>query len=377
MRLLFSTAFLYTNNPTGGIRRFKELSEYMKDQPDVIVCSFDKTDEMQRRGFSHHVHIDEGKTGGLYRLLPSIFKICFTNRKVLNKLRRQHYDKVIVFDESPTTGLLSWGFRHITMLIRKDSIGYERVSFKGNPILREVKLSLLWFWELLCVIGVQRIVTQCEYDRIVIQKRHPILAGLVGRKTAIQINNVNPSWIVSKSLEESVNVELPLHSKFRVCFIGGFNDARKGQDLFLEIAAALLKDKEDIEFVLIGGGRGLEKYKKDYSNPSIIFCGRQTNPLGILRQCDLLIVPSLADSCPNTVMEALYNEVLVLGSKRGGIPEILVDEESLFDFDVDVLKKKILMLKNSTIERDNLRKLQKERKRQLTFNWAEKMTNII
>lgn len=376
MILLFSTACLYTTKPTGGIRRFRELSEYMRNQPDVVVCSFDKSEDMLQRGFPYHVHIDEGKTAGLYRLLPPIFKIFFTNRRVIKQLRKQHFDKVIVFDEAPTTGLITWGFRHITMLIRKDSIGYERVSFKGNAILREIKLKLLWLWELLCVIGVQRIVTQCKYDRNVIQKRHPMLSGFIGSKTTIQINNVNPSWIVSKSEEKAGNVELPLHSKFRVCFIGGFNDARKGQDLFLETAAAIIKEKEDVEFVLIGGGHGLEKYKKAYSDPSIIFCGRLTNPLGVLRQCDLLIVPSLADSCPNTVMEALYNEVPVLGSKRGGIPEILVNEESLFDIDVKELKEKILLLKNSSSKRDKLRKCQEERKKQLTFDWAAKITEI-
>ena len=249
--------------------------------------------------------------------MSPIFRIFFTNRKILKSLRKKDFDKVVVFDEAPTTALIVWGFRHITMLIRKDSIGYERVSFKGNPILRDIKLSLLWFWELLCVIGVQRVVTQCEYDRNVIQKRHPLLSGLIGRKTTIQINNVNPSWIVEKSQDEEKKTSLGEHVRFRVCFIGGFDDSRKGQDFFLKTAKQILQTKEDVDFFLVGGGRSLKEYQKRYAYDQITFCGRMENPLTVLKQCDLLIVPSLADSCPNTVMEALYNDFLVRGSNRG------------------------------------------------------------
>ena len=54
------------------------------------------------------------------------------------------------------------------------------------------------------------------------------------------------------------------------------------------------------------------------------------------------MVPSWSDSCPNTVLEALYNEIAVIGSKAGGIPEILIDKDSLFDLNKVSLKESIL-----------------------------------
>ena len=118
-------------------------------------------------------------------------------------------------------------------------------------------------------------------------------------------------------------------------------------------------------------------YKKRFDHPQIKFLGRMDNPLSVLKECDLLIVPSLADSCPNTVMEALYNDILVLGSKRGGIPEILVDEESLFDFDVNKVAQRVIDLKNNSKSRAVLSKLQRQRKEELTFDWAERIVSLI
>lgn len=81
-----------------------------------------------------------------------------------------------------------------------------------------------------------------------------LLTNQIEKKTAIQIDNVNPSWIVNKSNESIVADSNPSNEDFRVCFIGGLGNPRKGQDLFLAAATELLEDTKDIYFVLIGGG---------------------------------------------------------------------------------------------------------------------------
>ena len=91
----------------------------------------------------------------------------------------------------------------------------------------------------------------------------------------------------------------------------------------------------------------------------------------------MLVVPSLADSCPNTVMEALYNEVPVIGSNAGGIPEILKDESALFELNVCSLKKRILAYKNEEKALLELKERQMQRKEELTFDWAAKILEVI
>ena len=88
-------------------------------------------------------------------------------------------------------------------------------------------------------------------------------------------------------------------------------------------------------------------------------------------------MPSLADSCPNTVLEALLNGVPVIGSKAGGIPEILNFDEALFDVSATDLVKKIELLLSAPLYIEELKSLESKRKEELTFNWAEKIAAII
>ena len=235
----------------------------------------------------------------------------------------------------------------------------------------------LWICESICMIRSKTIVCQCEYDKCQLKRRHKLIANNIEVKTKILINNVNPSWIAANTCNTTDNCSLGEKSRFRVCFIGNFDTPRKGHQLLIDTAIEILKGENDIEFVLVGGGEPLEKYRSQYSNDYIRFVGKLSNPISILKQSDLLVVPSYADSCPNTVMEALYNEVPVVGSKAGGIPEILLAEEALFELNINSLKSSILKYKSSPIDLEHLRKLQKDRKAQLMFNWGEEMMKTI
>ena len=264
-------------------------------------------------------------------------------------------------------------------MIRKDMIGCELVNLQDRWYKSSFKLFYQWVSEAFCLWKAKSVVCQCIYDKNVLMGRHPLLASLIDKKIKILINNVNPSWIISNSEQES---ELPTtvpikSSRFRICFIGGFDDSIKGQDLFLETASELLIQRMDIEFVLIGGGFKLEEYKQMYTHENIFFTGRLKNPIKVLKTSDLLVVPSWSDSCPNTVLEALYNEIAVIGSKAGGIPEILIDKDSLFDLNKVSLKESILRFVEDNHALKLLRDRQLKRKKELTFDWAQLMAELV
>ena len=74
----------------------------------------------------------------------------------------------------------------------------------------------------------------------------------------------------------------------------------------------------------------------------INFMGRLENPIKIIKECDLIVVPSVSWLMSQyNVMEALYNETPVIGARTGGIPEILDDKDALFEPNVASLQKKI------------------------------------
>ena len=89
-----------------------------------------------------------------------------------------------------------------------------------------------------------------------------------------------------------------------------------------------------------------------------------------------MIVPSLIDSCPNTILEALNAGMAVYGANTGGIPELLVNQEFMFNPDIDsiyfFLKKVII---NKLYINDAI--LQKKNRDNLTFDWADKLLGNI
>lgn len=371
---LYTTAQIYGSKQTGGIKRFAELTEYVsKNYRDYMLFSRDEENTLTEHGVQCFSRLKDVKLKGF---LPPEVQYLRANSDVIENIKNDNYDSVVIFDVPTATGPMLFGLKNVVLMIRKDMIGYEKVQNKSKFMW--LKIAFQWLCESICMFKAKMIIVQCIYDKEILKNRHPLIANLIEKKTRVQINNVNPSWIVSKSKKVADNtISLGNTEKFRMCFIGGFGNPRKGQDLFLDAAADIVNERSDIQFILIGDGSRLDVYKKKYESNNIIFLGRQENPLGILKQCDLLVVPSLADSCPNTVMEALYNGVPVIGSNAGGIPEILKDESALFELNASSLKKRILAYKHDEKALLELKERQKQKKEELTFDWAAKILEVI
>lgn len=374
---MYSSGRLFLDRPTGGILRFVELAKSFNEKKEIelTLISQDNTAEFKKLGFNNFIVLKQVESTGLHRFFPPELQILLSNKNQITKLKELQYDKLIVFDVPPMVGLVLSGLKNIVLMVRKDLIGYEKTINKKWSLYP--KLFMLWFCESLCMIRSKKIICQCSYDKNKLIRRHPILAGVISRKTKILINNVNPSWIVNNRISDIEEIQIKAEGKFRVCFVGNFDSPRKGHQLLLNAACEILKKDMDIEFILIGGGETMKQYKKKYENDNIHFTGKLTNPNTILRNCDLCVVPSYADSCPNTVMEALYNGVPVIGSRAGGIPEILLDEEALFDLNINSLAKAITGFMKNPHKLSELKKRQKERCKELNFDWGDKMMELI
>lgn len=111
----------------------------------------------------------------------------------------------------------------------------------------------------------------------------------------------------------------------------------KGVEILLDAFAEFEKDKTDVELVFAGriasgyeerfigllSGVNNAKYVGSMSNDEI---------LKLLGTTYCVVVPSLwIENYPNTVLEPMASGVLVIGSNRGGIPEMIRDNKRLFD----------------------------------------------
>jgi len=120
----------------------------------------------------------------------------------------------------------------------------------------------------------------------------------------------------------------------RIGFLGRVGSA-KGIEYLLDV----LKNLPGEAWKLHIGGKTSEEYetflRSHYSMPNIYFLGF-VKPEVFFSQIDVLVVPSLwQEPLGRTVLEAYAHGVPVIGSNRGGIPEIIEAGRTGLIFDVE------------------------------------------
>lgn len=124
-------------------------------------------------------------------------------------------------------------------------------------------------------------------------------------------------------------------------------------------------------------GKVDEVYEKTFSelvnsrnSGFIIYKGVMSNDaiMDLYREIYCVVVPSLwIENYPNTVLEAIANKTLVIGSNRGGIPELIGDESLLFDVldGRDILRK---LERTAVMEEDKYREIVDKAYRRISEN---------
>jgi len=140
----------------------------------------------------------------------------------------------------------------------------------------------------------------------------------------------------------------------------------------LRAAELVLEKKEDIMFHFFGEGPLLEEMKRKYPHKNIEFRGMI--PHGeLLREYQhfsVLINSSLSDNFPLRLVEAAYNELLVITTNYGGVPTVYDEKECvLYDRkDHKRLSEHVLAIINDPHSYDALRKNMCSKVR--SFTWG-------
>ncbi len=114
---------------------------------------------------------------------------------------------------------------------------------------------------------------------------------------------------------------------------------KKGLDVLLELAESLARRDAGTLFVL-GGARGEERQRLERWRQAEPEAGARLRETAYLRDppaladhyraMDLMVFPSLWDGLPNALLESMACGRLVLGTRAGGIPEVIEDGRSGF-----------------------------------------------
>ena len=116
----------------------------------------------------------------------------------------------------------------------------------------------------------------------------------------------------------------------RIGIVANFAPFKRHED-FLRMAAEMTKARQDLEFCIVGedtqgtGRRAaLEQLARELKVDSLVrFLGHRSDIPDIMRQLHLLVVPSQFEPFGRVVIEAMACGRPVIGSRDGGIPEII------------------------------------------------------
>lgn len=163
-------------------------------------------------------------------------------------------------------------------------------------------------------------------------------------KKSILTIRQNGSMDKNKPYIAKARVEKP----FRFLYVGQV-EKHKGVRLLIE---AFKKIKRDCELFVVGSGSILDEIKDIAKNDSRIkILGNKNGEevQNLMQGADCLVVPSLCyENSPTVIYEAFRNNLPVIASNLGGIPELLNNDQNfLFKPEEDELKRKMEWIMDS------------------------------
>ncbi|MBQ0083196.1 MAG: glycosyltransferase family 4 protein, partial [Clostridiales bacterium] len=176
-------------------------------------------------------------------------------------------------------------------------------------------------------------------EKLFVRFFYKVLFKKIGRKcTFISCSNECARYyqrvfnINSHAIQNGVDVVAKKHvldkGTFKIGFVGVLNN-HKGYKYLLEAVKYLSNVSQNVKIVLVGenvDNFDFSTLTNQNSNCSVEYLGVVDNVKAIMSDLfDILIMPSLMEGIPISLLEAMSLNIPILATKVGGIPEILYD----------------------------------------------------
>ena len=131
--------------------------------------------------------------------------------------------------------------------------------------------------------------------------------------------NIREAWGISNDVNNIVGI------------VGRLSPI-KGHRILFDSFKLLLNELPETVLLVIGEGP-LEEELVEYTKnigiaKNVIFTGHRKDVLNIVANLDLFVLPSQNEGLPRTVLESMALKTAVIGSNRGGIPEVVINGET-------------------------------------------------
>ncbi|TVQ97061.1 MAG: glycosyltransferase family 1 protein [Spirochaetaceae bacterium] len=313
--------------------------------------------------------------------LPKSTRFAAAVRTALRRGAVQAADLVLVFGEThfAAARVVSRRLR-IPMLFAFRSlpvdVGNIELAQGGKSALRSLVIRLrvakYRLYERAVSRHAARIVFQSGFDRDRYLSRVPRAAAIA----RVIRGNIAEPWFPASARHTNRSTGLST-----ILCIGAISE-RKGVawlvNAFLQVAGDFPTLRLDIAGT--GGLRTVLEQRVAAAGLSqrVRFLGHVTDPLSLIAAADLLVVPSLFDSYPNTVLEALHVGTPVIASRVGGIPDMLEHHELLFPpADASAIAGRIRLLATDPAAYRRARDLCGRRRSYFEFDWPAEWERVM
>jgi glycosyltransferase involved in cell wall biosynthesis len=151
--------------------------------------------------------------------------------------------------------------------------------------------------------------------------------GVPAQKIRVIHNAIDPGEVVPDTSSEEIKRRHGLTSHQKVIGVIGRLSPEKGQMIFLRAMEKTVRSFPEAKALIIGEGQDqamLEGFCREKGlSDHVVFLGYQEKIANYYQVLDLLVLPSLSEGLPNTVLEAMSFGVPVLATAVGGVPEII------------------------------------------------------
>jgi len=182
-----------------------------------------------------------------------------------------------------------------------------------------------------------RIVIQGENIRARYPRNHRrIEAKIAVLPSAVDLRQFDPGSLTPHD-REALRAELEIPPDHTLVGTIGNVNALKGHDYFLEAAYRIKQRRPKTRFLIVG--RRLDT-ASDYWDKlqtlldrldlrdDVIFTGFRPDIAQLLNALDVFVLPSIVESCPVAVLEAMAMKLPVVATDVGAVSELIVDHET-------------------------------------------------
>ena len=245
---------------------------------------------------------------------------------------------------------------------------------RGKTYFARFKLPFIYLMER-CLYRYSDLVTlQSEHHKVSVIKRYGLGNRISGKIHVIPNDIPHDVW-QSRTRDPSAE------DSFILLYVGN-QTRRKGLAVLLRAIKLLgeegLPRAIKLRIVGVEEQRWLSPPPPDSAQVSVEFLGWRNDVSDLMREADLLVVPSLNEPFPNVVLEALAVDLPVIGSGVGGIWEILGDDGLVFPpGNPGALKEMIFRVIEDRSFYSMVTERCLDRKRHFLFDWTAQFERLI